>query len=99
MSEEKKTVIWKYPLKTGENILTIPKGFGLLKAGAQTDTRTDGQLDQIVVWAHVDPTEEHIPVTIQVIGTGVPFDDSNRYWVDTVQMGPYVYHIFCDFED
>lgn len=79
--------IWKYPLNiTDRQVVMIPKNGQLLSVQFQ------GAI--LCLWVLVDPNAPEQPREIEVIGTGNPIDNSNRYHIDTVQDGSLVWHIF-----
>lgn len=81
--------IWKYPLQvTDLQTLEIPQGAQILSAQIQSG--------QLTLWALVDTSNPCEKVKIEVVGTGNPIDDSfsDRKYISTVQMGPFVWHVF-----
>lgn len=79
-------MIWKYTLL--ENDCVIRKNARILSAGVQGDN--------IVIWALVDPDESPARRRFAIRGTGHTIDEyieAGRF-VNTVFMGPLVFHVF-----
>jgi hypothetical protein len=72
-------MIYKYKL---EEIMQLPKGIQILKVGVQNN--------EIYIWGIVNSEETEIR-HFRVIGTG---RDTVGKYLDTVFVGPYVWHIF-----
>lgn len=68
----------------GEEIFPMPKGSKILSAQMQGVT--------LCVWALVDTTSPKVRRRLRVCGTGHAAPEGE--FIDTVQMGPYVWHIF-----
>jgi hypothetical protein len=81
-------VIYKYPLKvTDYQTVVMPGGATILAAQVQ-----DGRL---CLWAMVDPHQPDVERRIRIVGTGNPFEDSDRCrYIGTAQDGPLVWHVF-----
>jgi hypothetical protein len=84
--------IFKYPLKfTKSQSLTLPKDSEILSAQIQDD--------MICLWAAVTDelaTEER---TFKIFPTGHSFGDIDKHaFINTVQAGPLVWHIFEELE-
>jgi hypothetical protein len=89
MTEDKKKrwVIWKYPLKiTDLQTVEMPVRGQILSAGNQGGVLT--------LWALVDTREPLGPRIIEIIGTGNPIETAPRVFIGTVQMPPFVWHVF-----
>lgn len=80
--------IYKYELHPSIPEVDLPEGAKVLSAGEQGGG--------IVVWALVDPEAERVPRRISIYGTGheVPADPGT--FVQTVFVGPLVFHVFVD---
>jgi hypothetical protein len=79
--------IWNYPLEvTDLQTLKIPQGAQILSAQIQSG--------QLMLWALVDTSNPCEKVKIEVVGTGNPIADACRKYISTVQMGPFVWHVF-----
>jgi hypothetical protein len=76
--------IWKYIIGNGP--ISMPKGADILDVQCQ-----DGS---IALWALIDPAEPREDRTFKVIGTGWTFDNPGHYYIATVQVGSFVWHIF-----
>jgi len=83
--------IWKYPLEiTDHQVLALPQPAQVLSVQFQGG--------QLCLWALVSPDHEITPengTVVHIVGTGHPVEDEARLtFIDTVQMGPLVWHIF-----
>jgi hypothetical protein len=80
--------IWKYDLRVAdEQIIRMPKDAVPIYVGSQAG--------EICVWVMVDPSEDQVDQVIRVYGTGTPFDGGlEQAHVGTVQIGPFVWHVF-----
>jgi hypothetical protein len=76
--------IWKYKV---ENVLEMPKGAEILAVKVQDSFN-------VCIWAKVDPEMETETRMFEVIGTGHPFDDTNKEYIETYLDGPFVWHLF-----
>ena len=86
--------IFKYYLRvTDEQEVLMPKDWHVLSVGVQAS--------ELVVWAGVDETAQKVPVKFYVVGTGNPAEhvaeDGIRF-IGTVQMPPFVWHVFVKEE-
>jgi len=54
--------VWKFPLKPGKNEFMLPKHSSALTVSAMTG--------EPCLWALVDPSQEKVPYTFLVLGTG-----------------------------
>lgn len=89
----KHPIIYKYPIVTmgvGIDSIKMPAHAQILSAQMQDDI--------ICIWALVDLNESvQEDYSILVVGTGMdlsPHFDKNWHFIDTVQDGAYVWHIF-----
>ena len=85
------TTIWKFELDVtqGDRVcISIPKGAVVLSAGVQGRN--------FMVWAIVDPAAPKVNRNFSVHGTGhsVPAEIEWSAFINTVFMGPLVFHIF-----
>lgn len=87
--------IYKYALELeDEQIITLKRGAEILSAQEQND--------QLVLWALVDPDRQDEKVKFYIAGTGNPLPFPGPYtrylyeYIDTVQQGRFVWHIFQD---
>ena len=80
--------IFKYQLEvTGTQVIKLPKGADPFTAQFQGE--------QLCVWAAIDTEEELEDREFRIIGTGEPLDLSGVFrFLNTVQQGPFVWHIF-----
>ena len=80
--------IWKFPLESQEySEIEMPHGAEVLAAQVQNKT--------ICLWATVDPEAPKQPRMFQICGTGISMlEHVERNYIATVQIGPYVFHIF-----
>lgn len=86
--------IWKFPLEvTDLQTIQMPVDAHFLSVGQQDD--------ELMLWALVDPENQLIPTTFAIYGTGHPIGaaESDEYHVGTVQVGPYVWHVFYVFDE
>ena len=84
--------VWKYPLViTDRQSVRAPKGALPLTVQLQGGT--------ITLWMEVDPKaplEDHY---FYVVGTGNEVPEKAMLFVGTVQMLPYVWHVFEELEE
>ena len=80
--------IWKYELMlTDTQTVLMPKHAEVLTAQVQNNI--------ICVWAFISEENEMVaPRRFDIVGTGNPIQDDLGRFVDTVQMGQLVWHIF-----
>lgn len=87
-----KRAIYKYVVQTREPTM-IPGGIYAHFLSAQM------QRDSLCVWVAVDPGAAEEPVWLSTVGTGVIYDngsdDKPVIFIDTVQAGPLVWHVFA----
>lgn len=93
MQGEKKMqvrTIWKYVFsrKDIRESFFVPKGSRILSFGFQSE--------DLVMWALVDPEATKEERVFEVVGTGWIIDDYSESfeYIDTVQYGSLVWHIF-----
>ena len=87
MTPTPKYTIWKFPLRVGENRMSVP-------TTVFTPLTAQLQGDNITLWALVAPSEAAITrVTLHVIGTGWPVPMGLTY-LATVQQEGFVWHVF-----
>lgn len=82
-------VIYKYPLAiTAEQTLLLPIGAKVLSVQMQGSVPT--------VWTLQDAsnTATTTEVLVAMVATGQEFDIDNWNYVDTLQDGSYVWHVF-----
>jgi len=83
--------IFKYPLQIiDRQILKLPVGARKLSV--------QNQGGFVCLWALVDPNAEKRPVEIFIYGTGNPIDQdiTRQLYIDTVQQGQFVWHVFAE---
>lgn len=87
------SAIYKYPLKHSDRqTIIIKKGAKILTALLQ------GGL--VCLWAEVDTEEDKTEkAIIQIVGTGHKELSQHREYINTVQVGIYVWHIYRIYED
>ena len=82
-------VIYKYKLDvTDRQSLQLPKSYQILKVDMQNGV--------LCLWALVDPDNDSVCCTIDIIGTGHAGIDDNtpRRHLNSVFDGPFVWHVF-----
>jgi hypothetical protein len=80
--------IFKYrvPL-TDRAVVMMPRGAQVLSVQEQAG--------ELTAWALVNSEQAREPVVFRVCGTGGPAEDVGAgYFISTVQMGGFVWHIF-----
>ena len=70
--------------------LRLPRGARILKLDVQNDTPT--------IWAAVDPDADQVVRSVAIVGTGGSMPPEHFEYVDSVQLGPLVWHIFLGAE-
>jgi len=83
--------IFKYRLKvTDVQTIKLPYRAKVIKI--------DVQDDKLYLWAEVGHGEELVDRTFYVFGTGQPInvDPHSMKYIDTVQMPPFVWHVYED---
>jgi hypothetical protein len=80
--------IWKFQLDvTDIQSVMVPIGGELLSVGEQSGS--------ICLWFMVDPDARREMREFEIVGTGNPMEpDVRRKFVGTVQLPPFVWHIF-----
>jgi hypothetical protein len=66
-------------------MLMVPEGYRIRHVGVQDD--------RACLWAQVFTNSPLVPLRLRIVGTGHPIDFFGEY-VGTVQMPPFVWHIF-----
>ena len=83
--------IYKYPLRESRCEFEMPHQSDIIKCGYDPQ-------GQLCLWAAVNTEQEMVPVTFLKIGPGWPLDELlekyNMSYVDSVNDGPFVWHIF-----
>jgi hypothetical protein len=98
MEDEKMQVIYKYKIFTEDSLIRnqgiasvdMPKKAKILCVQMQDS--------QPYIWAIVDPEEKTEVRKIRIIGTGWKMEKIEGEYLDTVQQGPLVWHIFDQTE-
>lgn len=80
--------IFKYRLEiVDRQVLRLPIGAKIL--------HVDNNFDMLTLWAAVDPTRSEEERIIRIVGTGHPIPNYDRLThLGTVQMPPFVWHVF-----
>ena len=88
--------IWKYELKTDNQVLQMPKGAQILTVQIQNEIPC--------LWVLVNPEAEHQPRAIEIFGTGHDIEEYtepevykiNRKYIGTYQLrgGAFIAHVF-----
>lgn len=82
--------IWKYPIHVTDEIrLEMPMGSTVLDIQVQNNS--------LCLWALIDTTIPLETRRFRIFGTGNPFDLGDEWsceFIATVQMPPFVWHIF-----
>ncbi len=81
--------IWKFGLNRGDAVrIQMPQNARVLAAGVQGN--------DFVVWAVVDPSAPTVARRFAIRGTGHPVEPrtAEAAFINTVFMGPLVFHIF-----
>ena len=83
--------IWKYELVIADNqSILMPEYAVVLAANAQDE--------KPVIWVEVDPGTPLKLRHIEIFGTGHPIDNSNRFYIGTVFIGNFVWHVYEKYE-
>ena len=85
--------IYKYKLLTTSTTLDLPLNGNVIKV--------DVQNDEVCIWVlfHEEDEKNTEPRKFQIVGTGEPFDAEHRLmYLDSVQQGPFVWHIFEEYD-
>lgn len=81
------STIFKYPLLiTALQLVEMPIGSRVLAAQVQDGLPT--------LWAIHNQAEDKVNVEVRLVGTGEAFDVEDWKYIDTVQVGAFVWHIF-----
>ncbi len=79
--------IFKYSLSISDQVLLyLPEEAEVLSV--------QGQADQLVLWAIVDPSRNVEPRLFSIYGTGNLFQSDNARYIGTAQVNSYVWHVF-----
>jgi hypothetical protein len=79
--------IWKYELEvTDFPQLFLPIGSEILSVGNQNGL--------LCVWVKCNPQEPKEAFHFAIVGTGNPMPDNLGCFLGTVQMPPFVWHVF-----
>lgn len=81
----KNALVYKYTLAP-ETVIELPQFAEVLSAKEQ--------YGEIVLYVLLDPSEDAIKRKFIAVPTGVTFDASNLYFIDTVMLRALVFHIF-----
>lgn len=79
--------IWKFPLQPITR-LKVPTGARPLAAQVKGD--------DLCLWMLCDPSRQLEERIARAVMTGEEFDDTGFVFVDTVQIGPIVGHVFVE---
>lgn len=78
-------IIYKY--KIGDEDVILPRGYKILTCQMQNTA--------FHVWAVVDPrVTDTVPVKFEVVGTGREFDFKGWTYLNTIQDGSFVWHVW-----
>ena len=79
--------IWKYELEIVDTqAVEMPMNAKIISAQSQSGV--------LILWAEVDTESILGTRTIRIFGTGNPADLLNCRYIDTVQMGALVWHVY-----
>ncbi len=84
--------IWKFEIKLpkthGTEVIVegVPFGADFLRLALRNDTP--------VLWMKVDITRNLVPLYFYWVGSTLDFDDRDLEYIDTVQVGSLVWHLF-----
>lgn len=79
--------IYKYPIQlTDQQIIHLPLYAKIISAQLQNGV--------ICLWAILDPEAVDLTRRIVIAGTGHPMPDLPLRFIDTVQDGSFVWHVF-----
>lgn len=88
--------IWKFPLVNPNGWVRMDVPGVFIPRAVGLDPRGEPSL-----WAEVNPAYASKPVAVLVIGTGLEIPKApkaNWQYVGTFKQGPYVWHVYWDFE-
>lgn len=81
--------IWKYPLWIkGWQQLCISEGAEFLTVQMQNG--------EPFIWALVDPAAPMRLYEVRMVGAGHPTDEQVGDYLDTIQVGTFVWHVFVE---
>ncbi len=75
---------FKFEGVSGQEIFMMPEGAKILSAQMQGAT--------LCIWAEVNTDNRNVKRVLRVCGTGHPSPDGE--FIDTVQLGAYVWHVY-----
>lgn len=79
--------IFKYPLEiTDTQEISMPAGAKILSVA--------NQRGMLCLWALCDPKAKRDSRTIEIVGTGNPWDDRDSVFIGSVVIEPFVWHVF-----
>lgn len=82
-------VIYKYPLTVGDvQTIQLPIGSAVLSAQSQNNTPT------LWVMQSDEDNQQMTDVLVMIVGTGHKFELDNWRFINTVQCGELVWHVF-----
>jgi len=86
-SEENSRAIWKFALELADyQQVEMPEGAEIISVAVQ------GEL--VCLWAIVNPARPAEYRGIQIVGTGNPIPANLQRFIGTVQIPPFVWHVF-----
>lgn len=80
--------IWKYKLDGVISKIEMPLDAKVLTIQTQNEVPH--------IWVLVNPENEVETRSFRIVGTGHPFDDTDKKYIGTFQDGPFVWHLFED---
>lgn len=79
--------IYKYTLEIiSDQIVNMPQGAWILSVANQGG--------KLCLWAMVDTDMDTVPRHIEIIGTGNPVSEEDRWFIGTVVLSQFVWHVF-----
>lgn len=88
-------VIWKYPFKPSEMALTGPARHHAFAMPVDAEILSLGIQNNIIcLWALGETDAQKVHRNFCVVGTGRSDDFENLKYIGTVQMSPFVWHVF-----
>lgn len=83
------STIWKFPLRLeSEFEIELPEDHELIRA--------DRQCGVVMLWAIVDPKSPPMRRKFFTIATGEPFSTEGKLYLNSIQFGDLVWHIFAE---
>lgn len=83
--------IYKYQIGPNQKSVIMDRFVGILKV--------DWQGDELCVWCMVSDIMKQTKIKFHIIPTGYEFDfKADMKYLDTIQNGEYVWHIFYEYE-